>query len=108
MEVKNTYGGTPLGAALWGATYFKDLEGDYPTVVQQLLEAGAPPSSPGPAGLAETLRWQVNEGPPDIVKHLLAFGADPDLKDESGANAYALAKQRGDAAIIDILEKHIR
>ena len=57
MEVKNAYGGTPLGAALWGVIYFKDPEGDYPAVVRRLLKAGAPTSSPGPEGLAESLGW---------------------------------------------------
>ena len=103
VEVRNTYGGTPLDAALWGTIYFKDPEGDYPAVVRSLLEAGVPISSPGPEGLTDSLGWQVNEGPPEIVKLLVEFGADPTRKNEQGDSAFELAKRRGDDAIIDAL-----
>ena len=105
MEVKNAYGGTPLGAALWGAIYFKDPEGNYSAVVRRLLEAGAPTSSPGSEGLAESLRWQVKEGPPEMVKLLVEFGADPTLKNEEGVSAFELAERRGDDAIIEALNR---
>jgi hypothetical protein len=40
MEIKNPYGGTSLGGALWGALNTPD-NGDYVAVVGALLAAGA-------------------------------------------------------------------
>ncbi len=42
LEAKNEFGGTCLGACLWGAENFRDPNGDYVTSVEKLLAAGAP------------------------------------------------------------------
>ncbi len=40
MELKNAYGGKPLGACIWGAENFRDPKGDYVASVERLLVAG--------------------------------------------------------------------
>lgn len=42
LDVKNEFGGTPLGACVWGSLHFRDSRGDYAACVESLLRAGAP------------------------------------------------------------------
>jgi ankyrin repeat protein len=42
LEAKNSFGGRPLGACLWGAENFRDPNGDYVASVEKLIAAGAP------------------------------------------------------------------
>lgn len=42
LTVKNEFGGTPLGACVWGSRHHRDEIGDYPATVEALLKAGAP------------------------------------------------------------------
>jgi ankyrin repeat protein len=39
-----------------------------------------------------------------MVKALLAKGADPSLRGPSGANAHSLAKESGNAEMVNLLE----
>ena len=41
-EAKNVFGGTALGACLWGAENFRDPDGDYAASVKILLASGEP------------------------------------------------------------------
>jgi ankyrin repeat protein len=50
----------------------------------------------------ENDRW-VKFGMLDILKYLLAKGADPSLKDVDGANAFYLAKKAGNTAALKVL-----
>ena len=43
-------------------------------------------------------------GDPQMVKVLLSKGADPNLRDERGANALTLAKDSDRAELIQLLE----
>jgi len=46
LTVRNAYGGTPLGACIYGSMHGWRKDGDYPRSVRLLLEAGAiPPES---------------------------------------------------------------
>jgi ankyrin repeat protein len=71
LESVNSYGGTPLGAAIYGSIACHDpnggpsmklvnevVHGDYPGIVEALLEAGAKPPSKvnGSAAVADVLR----------------------------------------------------
>lgn len=42
LTIKNEFGGTPLGAALWGSQHFCDPTSDYSATVEALLKAGSP------------------------------------------------------------------
>jgi ankyrin repeat protein len=39
----------------------------------------------------------------EIAKLLLAKGADPNMKDRSGASALSLAKEKGNKAMLELL-----
>ena len=39
--VINEFGGTPLRACAWGSIHFRDKAGDYPAVIEALIEAGS-------------------------------------------------------------------
>ena len=43
LTVRNAYGGTPLGACIYGSIHGWRKDGDYPRSVRLLLDAGAPP-----------------------------------------------------------------
>ena len=49
------------------------------------------------------LRWAVNYGQPDVVRLLLARGADPTLANTEGKTAYDFARERRDQALMDLL-----
>jgi len=61
LDIKNAFGGTPLGATLYGSIHGWRKDGNYPRCVELLLEAGAPPPKE-PAG------------PPEVRAVLAKFG----------------------------------
>jgi ankyrin repeat protein len=44
------------------------------------------------------------EGEEQVVRLLLAHGADPDLKDVDGDTAASFARQKGHTAVVQLLE----
>ena len=44
------------------------------------------------------------EGQLDVVRLLLAYGADPGLEDKDGDTAASFARQNGHSAVVDLLE----
>ena len=99
-EIRNVYGGSPAGAALWGMIHFRDGEGNYPTAVRRLLEAQQIDSG----DLASMLRWAASEGGLEAVRLLVEEGASTTAVDKQGRNALSLARQAGQAQIVELLE----
>jgi ankyrin repeat protein len=56
---------------------------------------------PGNPGVL--LRWAVNYGQPDVVRLLLARGADRTLANQEGKTAYDFARERRDQELMDLL-----
>lgn len=54
----------------------------------------------------ENDRW-IKYGMKDVLKYLLEKGADPNLKDVDGANAFDLAEKAGNIAALEILNNKI-
>lgn len=75
-----------------------------PIKVEYLLEHGADVNR----GLkSSSLHYAACFGRPNIVKLLLQYGADPELRDEDGHTAIEKAQERGDEwhrQVIEILE----
>lgn len=57
LEIKNVYGGTPLGACMYGSVNGWRKDGDYPRSVELLIQAGAklPERVSGSPGVREVL-----------------------------------------------------
>ena len=77
-------------------------------VVRALIEGGAPLAHVNNLGWTALIEAIVlgDGGPRHVatVEALLAAGTDLDLADRSGATPLALARQRGQAAIVRLLE----
>ena len=58
VEVKNEFGGQPLGACIWGSVHFRNAKGDYPACVESLIASGArvPDTIGGSDAVAEMLK----------------------------------------------------
>ncbi|MFI7585963.1 ankyrin repeat domain-containing protein [Spongisporangium articulatum] len=63
------------------------------TVLDVLLDAGTPVDAVEPVWGRQALRLAAREGRPDAVRHLLARGADPTLRDDEGRDSLALCRQ---------------
>ncbi|MDR6550122.1 ankyrin repeat domain-containing protein [Paenibacillus qinlingensis] len=42
VQLTQGYGGNALGSCLWGSVHMRDSTGDYPSVLEQLIDAGSP------------------------------------------------------------------
>ncbi|MCR8630220.1 ankyrin repeat domain-containing protein [Paenibacillus radicis (ex Xue et al. 2023)] len=42
VHLAHGYGGNALNSCIWGAVHFRDSAGDYPAVVEHLIQAGSP------------------------------------------------------------------
>jgi ankyrin repeat protein len=62
-------------------------------VIDQLLAAGTPIDAVDPAFGGHPLRAAAENGRPDSVRHLLARGADPNLKDADGRTPLELCRR---------------
>lgn len=71
--------------------------------VQELLKHGAPVNEVDAGEHWSALMYAAAEGQHDIVKALLAKGADPTLLDDDGDTAQSFALQRGHAAVANAL-----
>ena len=69
-----------------------------------------PPGLPPPKNYDErtVLMTAVEGNKPEVVKTLLAAGADPSIKDDSGNTAEDLARQRGYGDIVRLLNSNAR
>ncbi|MDF2722531.1 MAG: Ankyrin, partial [Paenibacillus sp.] len=58
VETKHEYGGTALGACIWGSLHIRNPAGDYPETVRLLIAAGSrvPDRADGSAAVADALR----------------------------------------------------
>jgi len=64
VTLKNAYGGTPLGACMWGSLNFRDARGDYPATAEALIAGGAkvPETAGGSEAVAAVLRKHGAKG----------------------------------------------
>jgi len=61
-------------------------------VIDELLAAGTPVDATDPQWRRQPLRLAAQNGRPNSVRHLLARGADPTLKDDNGRTALDLCR----------------
>ncbi|MFD1675239.1 ankyrin repeat domain-containing protein [Alicyclobacillus fodiniaquatilis] len=57
VEIRNEFGGTPLGGCIWGSIHFRDPQGDYAAVAERLIQAGVelPESASGSEAVQNVL-----------------------------------------------------
>jgi ankyrin repeat protein len=73
------------------------------TVVERLLQAGAPIDQV-PVDALTPLMWAAGQGHAETVKLLLTKGANKLLKDERGLTAMDMAKEAKHAPVLVLLE----
>lgn len=95
MSVNGLYDDTPL---VYAAVRFGDLE-----TVQKMLEKGADVNSKDPMGVS-ILMVAVHEHKKDIVKMLLAKGADPNVEG-AGRTARSIAQEKGYKDLLSLLNQ---
>jgi ankyrin repeat protein len=78
--------------------------GPFPEAVGLLLERGAEVNVQGTLEGFTPLMTAAAEGLADVVRILLAAGANPDIKDEDGDTALTFAKQNGHTEVVALLE----
>ena len=77
--------------------------GPFPETVKILLDKGAKANVVDSNEHFTPLMHAAAEGNLDVVKLLVAYGADLDLKDVDGDNAESFARQAGHTEIADYL-----
>lgn len=78
--------------------------GPFPEAVGLLLERGAEVNVQGTLEGFTPLMTAAAEGLADVVRILLAAGADRDIKDEDGDTALSFARQNGHTEVVELLE----
>ncbi len=78
--------------------------GPFPETVKLLLDNKSNPNVVDNGEHFSPLMHAAAEGNLDIVKILLEYGADPDLKDVDGDTAESFARQKGHTALVDYLK----
>ncbi len=73
-------------------------------IVRMLLEAGAPVNVPHLGG-GTPLHTAAFVGDPEVVRMLLDRGADPLMTTDDGKTAIDIARERGHAALAEMLER---
>jgi ankyrin repeat protein len=77
--------------------------GPFPETVVLLLKKGAKVNVQGKLEGFTALMTAAAEGQIDVVRVLLAHGADPSLEDMDGDTAESFALQKGHAAVVELL-----
>ncbi len=88
----------------WTPLHLAALDGKA-AVATVLLDHGADVNLPDKRGKDTPLHFAAWAGNADLVKLLLARKADREAKDEMGRTPLALAKEKGHAAVMKLLEK---
>ncbi len=78
--------------------------GPYSETVELLLKRGARVNVQGKLEGFTALMTAAAEGQLEVVRLLLAYGADPGLEDKDGDTAASFARQNGHSAVVDLLE----
>lgn len=78
--------------------------GPYPAAVKYLLEHGANPNLVDKEEHFTALMYAAAEGQLDVIKILLANGADPEMKDIDGDDAVKFAADNGHTAVVSLLK----
>jgi len=78
--------------------------GPYAETVELFLKKGAKVNVQGTLEGFTALMTAAAEGQLEVVRLLLGYGADPDLKDEDGDTAESFAEQKGHSAVVDLLK----
>jgi ankyrin repeat protein len=78
--------------------------GDFADAVELLLQRGADANVQGTLEGFTPLMTAAAEGLVEVVRLLLAAGADRDLEDKDGDTALSFARQNGHAEVVALLE----
>jgi ankyrin repeat protein len=95
LDAKDRHGRTALMYA---------SSGPFSGTVELLLKKGAEVNVQGKLEGFTALMTAAAEGELEVVRLLLAYGADPDLEDKDRDTAESFARQKGHSAVIDLLE----
>jgi ankyrin repeat protein len=78
--------------------------GPFKQTVELLLKNGADANVQGSLEGFTALMTAAAEGQLEVVRVLLAYGANADLKDQDGDTAQNFAEQKGHTAVVDLLK----
>ncbi len=95
LNAKDVHGRTALMYA---------SSGPFAETVELLLKKGSEVNVQGKLEGFTALMTASAEGQTEVVRLLLIHGADPGLKDKDGDTAESFARQKGHAAVVDLLQ----
>lgn len=101
------FGGWDTGRFGLDRDLIEAVKKGHPAIVHAFLVKGASARAADNNG-GTALHWAVARGISDTVRLLLAEGADPAVRDATGQSPLDLARKRGNAAIVSLLEDRLR
>lgn len=99
LSLQDAQGKTALHylAERWGSFAPEDYKGFFSVLSKAQLNAQ---DFAGFTGLSTAIS---HRNPPELIAHLLKLGANPNIKNKAGENAFDLAKEHGDKKVLSLL-----
>lgn len=100
VNTTDTYGRTPLRLAV-------DEDENATKIVKALLEKGAEPDKVRDTNMTTPLQIAAEIGNIEIVKALLAAGADANIRNNHNKTPLELAEYEGHTKVMQIIQEHV-
>lgn len=100
VNTTDTYGRTPLRLAV-------DEDENATKIVKALLEKGAEPDKVRDTNMTTPLQIAAEIGNVEIVKALLAAGADANIRNNHNKTPLELAEYEGQTEVMKIIQEHV-